>query len=101
MKNGSARALWINVVGVAVAAVVAIFGLTRRIDEGVPDAWAKAPVKPQVTVLGEPSPLAADAGLDAGPNAEKDAGTGVEAGVPNDGSDAGAADPIDLAVAPD
>jgi hypothetical protein len=101
MKNGSARALWINVVGVAVAAVVAVFGLTRRLDEGVPDAWAKAPAKPQVTVLDVSSPLAADAGLDAGTNAAKDAGTGVDAGVPTDGGDAGAAAPIDLAIAPD
>lgn len=103
MKHASTRALWINLVGVVVAGLVAVFGLTRRFDAGVPDAWAKAPVKPQVTVL-EPPLLGADAGADAGPSGALDGGADAAGGVPdagNSGDEAGVADPIDLAIAPD
>ena len=99
----SRRAVWINVVGVAVALLVAVFGLSRRAGEGVPDAWAAPPGKPQVRVLEAAVPLSPDAGSDAGGAVAADAGAGAgaDAGGTAEIGDAGAVDPIDLAIAPD
>jgi hypothetical protein len=105
--NRSRRALWINAVGIAVALVVAVFGLARRFDAGVPDAWAEPASKPRVTVLAAAAPpaSAADAGAVATTNDVLDAGAEAGTEAPGDaGSDTsggGTADPIDLAVAPD
>ncbi|HVR18392.1 MAG TPA: hypothetical protein VMS65_01805 [Polyangiaceae bacterium] len=106
----SRRALWINAVGVAVALLLAVFGLSRRFDEGVPDAWAQAKPKPkpQVTLLDAAVPLTIDAGGDAAVGVRVDAGAdaGADAAADaapgsSDVAGAGDADPIDLAVAPD
>lgn len=105
LKEGHRRALWVNVIGIALAAAIALFGFSRRGYEGVPDAFGQPRVQPVNSIL---DGGAAEAIPDAGaPVAVSDAGTAVAA------SDAGAVAtpedeeaivelaPIDLAVAPD
>jgi hypothetical protein len=95
LKPAHQRALWVNVIGLALAAAVAIFGFSRRGYEGVPDAFGQPRVQASST-------------LDAGaPPGVADAGVVValpDASVPDAGSEApeiAEVAPIDLAVAPD
>jgi hypothetical protein len=96
LKKGHRRALWVNVIGLALAAAVAIFGFSRRGYEGVPDAFGQPRVQPVSSIL--------DAGA---PPVVADAGVVValpDAGVTDAGSEAPEivdVAPIDLAVAPD
>jgi hypothetical protein len=76
-RRASRRALWINVVGLASALLIALIGFSGRAFQGVPDARAAAPASVA------PAPSVA---LSAGPLV----------GVPP----AASAAPIDLAVAP-
>ena len=84
-KRRSRRALWINVVGLAVALVVALFGISRRVDQGVPEAFGQP--RPRTPDAGAPLPGAADAGAP------------VDASAADSGADE--AEPIDVAIAPD
>src|ERR1041384_5201485 len=75
----SSRVVWINVVGVVVAVLVALFGGALRSRPAVTEAWAQAPGAPTAV----PSELLAPVASTA-PTA----------------SAAPALDPIDLAIAP-
>ena len=114
MKRSLRRAVWINVIGVALAVLFGIFGLSRRTEPGITEAYGK----PRAAV---PQPIA-----DAGPPVVQPVATILDAGVPTDaasppasatpaasaapgstgdppdgGGATDATDPIDLAVAPD
>jgi hypothetical protein len=79
-KRDSRRAIWINVVGVVVALLLALFGVSLRASRGVPEAFAQSPVAS--------APLPSAAEPSATPSASA---VPVASAVP---------DPIDLAVAP-
>lgn len=94
LKRGHRRALWVNVIGLAIAALIAVFGLSRRSYEGVPDAYGQPRVQPVASILdgGAPSPAES-----AAPNV-------ADAGVTDAAPEAPAiadVDPIDVALAPD
>jgi len=99
MKRLSRRALLTNVIGLAVAVVVGLFGLSRRMDQGVPEAFgqprgsARAPARARPPVVVEPL----DAGVLRADAAVADSGAEV---APDSGV-LDAVEPIDSAIAPD
>src|SRR6186713_274166 len=101
-KRRTRRALWINVVGVLVALVVAVLGFSRRFDEGVPEVWAKAPAPAPANSQGAlvDAGVPHGPGLDPGSDAARAAMAAADAGAVAL-RDAVTVDPIDLAVAPD
>jgi hypothetical protein len=89
-KRVSRRAVWINVIGLAVAALVAVFGLSMRSSGGLPEAFA------QSRAAAPPSLAPASASANAAPTASAvpaPSASVAEAPAPSP-------DPIDLAVAP-
>ncbi|MDF3064740.1 MAG: hypothetical protein K0R38_341 [Polyangiaceae bacterium] len=89
-----ARAVWINVVGVAVALLVALFGISFRSAPGGGEAWAQTPpppAPPSAAAAGSVAPPASAASAVATPAASGDAVAPAGSAGP---------DPIDLAVAP-
>ena len=96
LKPAHRRALWVNVIGLALAAVIAIFGFSRRGYEGVPDAFGQPRVQPVASILDGGAPAAvADAGAAA---AVSDAGAADAAAEAPSITEV---EPIDVAVAPD
>lgn len=96
LKKGHSRALWVNVIGLALVAAIAILGFSRRGYEGIPDAFGQPRVQPVASILGGEAPAqVTDAGTAAAVS---------DAGVADAGQEPDAianVEPIDLAVAPD
>jgi hypothetical protein len=88
-RRPSKRALWINLVGLTSALLIALFGFAGRAFQGVPDAFAAAPAP-----SGAPAPSVA---LDASPLVGATTSAPSSSAAPL--APAGA-EPIDLAVAP-